>query len=216
MADRGVNAYLLFSITLLVVSGAVLFIWPMGFLFLLLNVLCMGSGALVLKTTRPIVFKRKIAMENWWDKLLIPVIALLALATVGLSIFDALSLKMSPLPGWTFLLGLIMLTSAHLVLIQSVKSQPPHAEEKYGEAPVDGAERGPYEVVRHPVMLSVILGALSLPLFIGSGIGFAPAGLLIIAVVARVAMEDDWRFNNYEWFYDYTKAVSYRLIPFIW
>jgi protein-S-isoprenylcysteine O-methyltransferase Ste14 len=77
-------------------------------------------------------------------------------------------------------------------------------------------ERGPYDVVRHPVMLSVLLAGISIPLFMGSGIGFIPVGVMLAAVIARVAAEDDWRFNNYEWFYDYTKEVSYRLIPFIW
>lgn len=216
MAEKGVNAFVLFAVVLVVASSAVLFTGSMGLLFLLINVLSAAMEALVLKVTRPAVFKRKIALENWWDKALIPVIALLAVATAALSVFDVLSARISPLPSWTFLLGLVVLTSAHLTLIQSVKAQPPHALEKYGEPLVKGGERGPYEIVRHPVMLSVVLGALSLPLFIGSGIGFAPAGLLIVAVVVRVAAEDDWRFNNYEWFYDYTKEVSYRIIPFIW
>jgi protein-S-isoprenylcysteine O-methyltransferase Ste14 len=216
MADKGVNAVLLFAAVLVVVSAAALFLWPMGLLFLLINLLSAGMETLVLKFTRPVVLRRKIALENWWDRVLIPVIALLALAVVALSVYDVASAKISILPGWTFLLGIVVLTSAHLTLIQSVKAQPPHAMDKYGEAMDVKADRGPYDIVRHPAMLAVILGALAIPLIIGSGIGFVPAGLLLIAVVARVAMEDDWRFNNYDWYYDYTKEVSFRLVPFIW
>lgn len=217
MAAKGINAVIVFGATLAVVSAVALFFWPFGLLLAIMNIGALAAEWLVLRFSRPEILKRRIPMENWWDKLMVPLIALLAVATAVLSVLDVLAFKLSILPPWTFMLGIALLMAAYLIFTQAMRSRPPHAADKYGEPPEpEKKDRGPYEVVRHPVMLAVLLAGISVPLFIGSGIGFAPMGLLAVAVVARVAAEDDWRFNNYEWFYDYTKEVSYRLIPFIW
>jgi protein-S-isoprenylcysteine O-methyltransferase Ste14 len=216
MPGKGLNAFLVFAVTLVAVSVAALFLWPWGLLLCLMSVVALIAEVLILKFTRPEILKRKIPSENWWDRILPPLIALSAIAAAGLSIYDVLSANVSRLPAWTFLPGLVLLMSCYIILTQALRAHAPHGEEKYGEKEPEDKERGPYDVIRHPVMLAVILGGISIPLFIGSGIGFIPVGVLIVSVIARVAAEDDWRFNNYEWFYDYTKEVSYRLIPFIW
>jgi protein-S-isoprenylcysteine O-methyltransferase Ste14 len=217
MAAKGINAFIVFGATLVVVSAVTLIFWPFGLLLGIMNVGALAAEWLILRFSRPEMLKRRIPMEHWWDKLMVPLIALLIIATAVLSVLDVLVFKLSVLPSWTFLLGIALLMAGYLIFTQAMRAHSPHAAEKYGEAPEPPKkDRGPYEVVRHPVMLAVLLAGISVPLFIGSGIGFAPVGLLIVAIVARVAAEDDWRFNNYEWFYDYTKEVSYRLIPFIW
>lgn len=216
MEHSGFNAYLVFVLTVAAVSIAALFIWPLGLMICLMNVLACAVETLVLRFSRPAALSRRIPPDLWWDRFLTPAIALLAAAAAALCAYDNLAMKITLLPFWCFILGIVLLMSAYVILAQSLKSNAPHAAEKYGEAAAEGADRGPYDVVRHPVMLAVLLGGLSIPLLLGSGIGFIPAGLLAAAVVARVALEDDYRFNNYEWYYDYTKEVSYRLIPFIW
>lgn len=217
MSERKMNIFLLFAITLVLSAAATLFSWPGGLLFCIINIIAFGMEALVLRFTKPEVLKRGLPLEHWWDRIFPPVIALCAVASAVLSVYDVAVAHFSVLYSfWTMAAGLILMMSAYLIVIQSLRAQAPHAEEKYGETAADGADRGPYDVVRHPVMLAVLLGGLSIPLFLGSGIGFIPIGILLVAVIVRVAAEDDWRFNNYEWFYDYTKEVSYRLIPFIW
>lgn len=216
MAGKGINTLLIFTITLIAVSAAALFLWPWGLLLCLMNLGALIAEVLILRYSRPALLKRRIPTDNWWDRILTPLIAVCAIASAALSIYDVLIAKVSRLPAWTFLPGLVLLMCCYLILTQALRSYPPHAEEKYGESEPEEKDRGPYDVIRHPVMLAVLLGGISIPLFIGSGIGFIPVGVLLIAVIARVAAEDDWRFNNYEWFYDYTKEVSYRLIPFIW
>jgi protein-S-isoprenylcysteine O-methyltransferase Ste14 len=217
MERKGFNAYVFFAAALVAVAAATLFMpWPWGLMMCLMIVFIFVVESLILRFSQPEVLKRKLSAENWWDRALPPLTALFAAASAVLSAYDVRAAQISVLPVWCTLLGIVMVLSAFVVLAQALKSQPPHAGEKYGEITAEDMGRGPYEVVRHPVMLSVLLGGLSIPLLMGSGIGFAPVGLLIAAVVARVAAEDDWRFNNYEWYYEYTKEVSYRLIPFIW
>jgi protein-S-isoprenylcysteine O-methyltransferase Ste14 len=216
MVEKGVNTYLVFAVSLVATSIAALFSYPMGFLFCFMNICALVLETLVLKFSRKDIFKRKLSLQDPWDRYFVPLIVLGAVASAVVSAFDITSARVSVLPAWTFLPGIVLLMSGYLILTQALRSYPPHAFDKYGEAAAEDSERGPYEVVRHPIMLAVLLVGLSIPLFLSSGIGFIPDILLIIAVIARVAMEDDWRFNNYEWFYDYTKEVSFRLIPFIW
>lgn len=216
MTEKSLRIAPVFAITILVVSLVALFAWPGGLLFTLINAGALVMELLVLRYSRPNLLKRRISMDNWWDKILIPVIAFCLVAAVSLSVYDNAVLHISLIPGWFQLLGIVLLMSAYMLMVQSFRAQPPHMEEKYGGKAAEGQDRGPYEVIRHPVMLGVLIAGLSIPMFFSSGIGFIPVGIMLAAIITRVAAEDDWRFNNYEWFYDYTKAVSYRLIPFIW
>jgi protein-S-isoprenylcysteine O-methyltransferase Ste14 len=216
MPEKSISAYLLFAVTMVAVAAASLFTRPWGLLLCLTNLSALVLETLMLRFSRREILRRRIPLSAWWDMFMTPLIALCAIAAAVLSAYDTAYAQVSVLPYWCFLLGLIVLMTAYFIFAQSMRAYAPHAVEKYGEAGPQGGERGPYEVVRHPVMLSVILGGISIPLFMGSGIGFIPVGVMLAALIARVAAEDDWRFNNYDWYYDYTKEVSYRLIPFIW
>jgi protein-S-isoprenylcysteine O-methyltransferase Ste14 len=216
MHDKSVNTYLVFAGTMVAVAAASFFSQPWGLLLSMICVVALALETLILRLTHREVLKRRIHLHSWWDAVLTPLIALCAVASAALCAYDATHAGFSQLPFWCFFLGIIILMSALLIFVQSLKSYAPHAAEKYGEDAPKGGERGPYEVIRHPIMLSVLLGGLSIPLIMTSGIGFIPAGVMLVAIVAKVAAEDDWRFNTYEWFYDYTKEVPYRLIPFIW
>lgn len=217
MERKGINAYFFFAAAMAAVAVGMLFLlMPWGLMMCLMIVFIFVVETLILRFSQPDVLRRRLSAENWWDRALPPLTVLFAVASAALCVIDFRIFHISLLPAWCMLLGIVLLLSAFVVLAQALKSRAPHAGEKYGEKPAEGMERGPYEVVRHPVMLAVLLGGISIPLLMGSGIGFAPVALLIAAVIARVAVEDDWRFNNYEWYYDYTKEVSYRLIPFIW
>jgi protein-S-isoprenylcysteine O-methyltransferase Ste14 len=216
MERKGINAYLLFAATMVAVSLAALFIQLWGLMLCIMNLLVLVVETLVLRFSRPEMLKRKIPMGSWWERFMTPLIALCAVAAAALSAYDAVYAHVSVLPLWCLVIGLVLLMSAYTVLAQTLKSNAPHAAEKYYETPVNDADRGPYDVIRHPVMLAVLLAGASIPLLMGSGIGFIPVGVMSVAIIVRLAAEDNWRFNNYEWFYDYTKEVSYRLIPFIW
>lgn len=215
--EKRMAIYPLYVIGVAGVTASAAFMGLDGLLFVLLLLVAFVMESLVLRYSKPAVLKRSLPLVHWWERLLPPLMVVFAVATAVVSVLDILVWKVSVIFSFlTMMGGAVLLMSAVLITIQSLRAQSPHGEEKYGEVPKEGSERGPYEVVRHPMMLSVMLGGLSIPLFLGSGIGFISAALLAATVVARTAAEDEWRFNNYDWFYDYTKEVSYRLIPFIW
>lgn len=214
---KGWNAFAVIAATMVLGAlCALIGLSGIGILFLLLNLLSLGAEALVLRRVRPAALRRTLDPVNSWDR--VPVLGMVAgaVASAALSAYDATILQASPLPAWTFLLGVILLMSGFLVAAQSAIAKPPHGEDKYGEEAGSGHDRGSYETVRQPFMLAALLSGLSIPLFLGSGIGFIPLVLFLICLFVRTAQEDNFRFNEYEWYYDYMKEVPYRLIPFIW
>ncbi len=215
--EKRMRLFPLFVAAVVLAAAPAAFIGLNGLLFMALLLLSFLLESLMLRLTRPEVFRRSLPLEHWWERLLPPLMVVFTVASAVLSMLDALVWKASVFISFPAMMGgVILLMSTMLITVQSLRANAPHGQEKYGEALKDGSERGPYEVVRHPMMLAVLLGGFSIPLFLGSGIGFIPAALLAASVIVRTAVEDEWRFINYEWFYDYTKEVSYRLIPFIW
>jgi protein-S-isoprenylcysteine O-methyltransferase Ste14 len=75
---------------------------------------------------------------------------------------------------------------------------------------------GPYRFVRHPGYLSMILGALSASLIIGSLYSLIPCGLAIIAVLVRTYLEDRTLQDELNGYQEYAERVRWRLVPGIW
>ena len=76
--------------------------------------------------------------------------------------------------------------------------------------------RGPYAVVRHPGYLGAVVGALSVPLMLGSAWTFVPAVLAAALFVVRTALEDDMLRRKLPGYEDYTRRTRYRLVPGVW
>jgi protein-S-isoprenylcysteine O-methyltransferase Ste14 len=75
---------------------------------------------------------------------------------------------------------------------------------------------GPYRVVRHPGYLAGIAYVLSAPLIIGSGLAMIPAGIYLLLIVLRTALEDNTLRQELAGYIEYAKTVKYRLLPGIW
>ncbi len=75
---------------------------------------------------------------------------------------------------------------------------------------------GPYAFVRHPGYVGFCLWPLSMPLIVGSVIGFIPAGLAIAVLVVRTSLEDRTLQRELTGYSTYANRVRYRLIPWLW
>ncbi len=75
---------------------------------------------------------------------------------------------------------------------------------------------GPYRIVRHPGYAGAILGALSLPLILGSWWTYAPAGGAALLFVIRTGLEDRTLRSELGGYAAYTRQTRYRLFPGIW
>ena len=78
-------------------------------------------------------------------------------------------------------------------------------------------DTGPYQIVRHPGYLGIIVGfILSAPFLLGSWWAFVPAGVSTLTLIVRTVLEDRTLRNELTRYEDYARRVRYRLVPGIW
>jgi protein-S-isoprenylcysteine O-methyltransferase Ste14 len=75
---------------------------------------------------------------------------------------------------------------------------------------------GPYRYVRHPGYVGGIASCFAVPVLLGSLWALIPAGLAVIAVVIRTALEDRTLREELPGYAEYTRRTRYRLLPGVW
>jgi protein-S-isoprenylcysteine O-methyltransferase Ste14 len=75
---------------------------------------------------------------------------------------------------------------------------------------------GPYRFVRHPGYLGSIMACIATPLILNSLWALIPAGLAILLLGVRTALEDRTLREELDGYSDYAQRVRYRLVPGIW
>lgn len=78
------------------------------------------------------------------------------------------------------------------------------------------ATGGPYRIVRHPGYLGACFQAVGLPLLFGSWWAFIGAGVSVIAVIIRTALEDSTLQEELPGYEKLVAQTRYRLFPGIW
>ena len=77
-------------------------------------------------------------------------------------------------------------------------------------------DTGLYGVVRHPMYMAATLLFGSMPLVLGSWIGFGMMGLFPLAMAWRIVDEEKLLVQELEGYADYRRRVRWRMIPFVW
>ncbi len=147
-------------------------------------------------------------ITNLTGILLIPIIAGLDVGRYNLSLLQPVFL----IPGFLlFIMGAIL-----VIWAMSVNKffEPTVRIQKDRDHKV--ISTGPYRLIRHPGYLSGILWMSSIPLIIGSIYAIIPLNVYYILMILRTYLEDQTLQKELPGYYEYTKKVRYRLIPFIW
>jgi protein-S-isoprenylcysteine O-methyltransferase Ste14 len=76
--------------------------------------------------------------------------------------------------------------------------------------------RGPYQYVRHPGYIGMILMYTGIPFILGSWWAFIPAFALSVFVVIRARLEDATLQKELPGYTVYAKKTQFRLVPGIW
>jgi len=77
-------------------------------------------------------------------------------------------------------------------------------------------DTGLYGIVRHPMYFSTTLLFLSIPLVLGSWIGFVIFLIYPVILVKRIKNEEKILEEGLKGYREYKEKVRYRMIPFIW
>jgi protein-S-isoprenylcysteine O-methyltransferase Ste14 len=75
---------------------------------------------------------------------------------------------------------------------------------------------GPYQFVRHPAYVGIILVELGMPLMLGSWWALVPSVLSVPLFFIRTALEDKTLQSELPGYKEYAAQVRYRLVPGIW
>ena len=75
---------------------------------------------------------------------------------------------------------------------------------------------GPYEFIRHPGNLGLLLLAISRPIVLGSFYGLIPGAIGGIIMVVQTFLEDRALQKGISGYQAYTEKVKYRLMEYVW
>jgi protein-S-isoprenylcysteine O-methyltransferase Ste14 len=75
---------------------------------------------------------------------------------------------------------------------------------------------GPYQFVRHPGYVGMILSTIGTPAALGSVNAIVPAAATILVLILRTGLEDGTLQRELHGYAAYTERVRFRLLPFVW
>ncbi len=157
--------------------------------------------------------------QKAWDKLLLPLILVLAVVWLVVLPLDAERFHWSPpFALWLKVLGGAALIPA-LYLIERATIDNTFLSTRVriqSERKQHVITTGAYGFVRHPLYLGCALLMLGAPLLVGSiyGLIISLIGLLVLA--GRIVGEEKMLVEELEGYGEYKNKVKYRLIPFVW
>ncbi|MGA9568150.1 MAG: isoprenylcysteine carboxylmethyltransferase family protein [Candidatus Korobacteraceae bacterium] len=153
-----------------------------------------------------------------WDKVLIPIVAILFCGWMALMGFDAVRFRWSTVPLWLEVAGAAGLLVSMYITYATCWENPYLAavvkiQTDRGHHVVS---TGPYAVVRHPLYAAMLLMFPSTALMLGSWYGVAASLVLGAALSVRAVFEERELEARLPGYSDYAKQVRYRLVPFVW
>ena len=154
-----------------------------------------------------------------WDKLLLGLSFLMAIAMYTMAGLDSGRYHWSPDFHWgLYLVGIILTISGQLLFLIAQKqnkffSNTVRIQYDRGHTVY---EAGLYKVVRHPAYLGSMIQSLGFPFILGSLWCILPISVLIILTIIRTYLEDKTLKEELKGYLEYSFKTRYKIIPYIW
>ncbi len=146
---------------------------------------------------------------GWWVLAQLGLFALYIYALLGTdSLTEGFGLGFARITGVVTLIVGVGIGGWSMVLLGKDLSIFPH--------PVEEArlvDEGPFRLVRHPIYLGVILGALGLGLAFANPVAVIVALVFIPFFMAKTGFEEDRLVENVPGYREYRSTIPYRIIP---
>lgn len=208
--------FLLFALILFLTSGKLNWIWAWTYMGVSFVILAINSQIL----PPELMAERGEVKQNVesWDRVVALLGSIFTLVTIILPGLDLRFEWSPPLHPLVQIMGLIGYALAMGLFTWSMASNPFFSGVVRIQMDRDQvvATGGPYRYVRHPGYVGYILSWIATALALGSLWALIPAGLVLITLIIRTALEDRTLLEKLDGYSDYAKKVRYRLLPGIW
>lgn len=154
-----------------------------------------------------------------WDKIILMFSFVLTIGMFVIAGLDSGRHHWSPNFNWQYYaLGILFTIGGQLIFLIAQK------QNKFFSSVVriqknrnhEVCDTGLYKTVRHPAYLGSLIQTIGFPLLFGSLWAIIPVGAQIIVLFIRTSLEDRVLVKELSGYYEYSKKVVYRIIPFIW
>ena len=153
-----------------------------------------------------------------WDKVIMSIYTILLPTVFILAGLDVGRLKISTVPLFIQILSWAGLVFAGTIIMWTVISNTYLS--RYARIQEDREQQviisGPYQYVRHPMYLGIIVLFLCIGPALVSFLAMISGGLIGVLFIIRTAREDQMLQDELEGYSVYTKQVRFRLVPGIW
>lgn len=207
----------------LIMVGLLLFLpagtirWPGAWLFIGLLFIPMFTLGIVLLVKAPDLLAKRLQVKEGENtqKKVVGVSALLFLAGFVLSGLDY-RLDCTHVPVWLTGAAAVVLLISYGLYAEVMRENAylsRTVEVQKGQKVID---TGLYGIVCHPMYGATVLLFLSIPLVLGSFIGFAVFLIYPVMLSIRIRNEEKVLTEGLDGYADYCEKVRWRLFPFIW
>jgi len=198
------------------------FVWPEAWLYLTLQFSFSATLAVWLSRNDPELLRNRMRLftssARSWDKVVLWISTIICVPFLLLPGLDAVRYRWSSVPWLCKVLAFAGIGSA-LLLIAWVMRENTYLS-RFVEIQKERGHKvittGPYQWVRHPMYVGVILILVCFPLALGSLWTLVPAFLLIVVLIIRTHLEDKTLQEELAGYKEYARIVVYRLVPGLW
>jgi protein-S-isoprenylcysteine O-methyltransferase Ste14 len=153
-----------------------------------------------------------------WDRVLVSLYGVVYIGVLVVAALDRRWSWSSPLPVAAQAAGVVLWLLGSATVTWSMAANAffsfsVRLQAERGQTVVTG---GPYRLVRHPGYVGAILTALGAALLLGSAWSLVPAGLVLVSLTVRTALEDRTLRRELAGYEEFTHRTRWRLLPGVW
>jgi protein-S-isoprenylcysteine O-methyltransferase Ste14 len=195
--------------------------WPMAWALIGLTAMWIIGTAIVTIPRYPELLAERVGPRKGskaWDTAIISVIGVLMLAKMLLAALDIRFGWTSGLPLWAELAGMVAVMAGYGLIVWATGSnayfsQYVRIQNERGHTVASG---GPYQFVRHPAYIGMILVELGTSFMLGSWLALIPGVISALLIILRTALEDRMLLTELAGYKEFAEKTRYRLIPGVW
>jgi len=198
------------------------FRWPEAWVYITVQFSFSIALASWLKKNNPDLLRERMTFlkrsARGWDKMVILLSTPISLGLFIISGLDAVRYQWSKIPYVIKITGFTGIVASFFLIFSAMRENTYLS--RFVEIQEDRGHKvimtGPYQYVRHPMYVGVIVWLFCLPLALGSLYALTPSALLAILIIVRTILEDKTLYRELPGYKAYAKKVKYRLLPGIW